>query len=86
MTLRLDPALLDALKRTAKRQGRSVSSEVVRLIRKELEPSAVGKRARRRTMGMFAGLEAPDLIELKRIRRQVSGSVLGGDRRRRRAS
>jgi hypothetical protein len=84
MTLRIDPRLLEALKARARREGRSVSAEVIRLIRKDVE--AVPERRRRgRTMGMFAEFEAPDLDELKRERRSFSASIRVRAARRRRA-
>ena len=76
MTLRIDPALLGALRRHAKREGRSVSAQVVQLIRRELEDAhvPVRRRATRRSMGMFAhaGFEVPDLEDFKRVRRRMS--------------
>jgi len=74
MTLRIDPALLDTLRRRAKRDGRSVSAEVVQLIRKELEDMHVPNRlAVRRTMGMFADsdFEVLELDDFKRLRRRA---------------
>jgi hypothetical protein len=86
MTLRIDPALLTALRQRAKREGRSVSAEVVRLIRKELEdvhvPARRG-RGTRSTMGMFANSEAPDLDDFKRVRREASALIARRVRRSR---
>ena len=76
MTLRIDPGLLAALRRRAKREGRSVSAEVVRMIRKELEPEAMQRRRVSPTMGMFADFEAPELEEFKRLRREISAAVV----------
>ena len=72
MTLRIDPRLLAALRRRAKREGRSVSAEVIRMIRKEVVPAPPRERKTRRTMGMFADFEAPELKEFKRLRRAIS--------------
>jgi hypothetical protein len=72
MTVRLDPRLLDALKQRARREGRSVSAEVVRLIQKEVSPSPSLARKRGRTMGMFPNFEAPELAEFKRVRQQAA--------------
>jgi plasmid stability protein len=72
MTLRIDPDLLAALRLRARREGRSVSAEVVRMIRKEVEPASPRRRKPMLTMGMFADFEAPDLEEFKRLRRQLS--------------
>ena len=72
MTLRIDPDLLESLRRRAKQEGRSVSAEVVRMISKELSPTPVPHARRRRTMGMFASFESPELEEFKRLRREIS--------------
>jgi hypothetical protein len=89
MTLRIDPALLDALRRRAKRDGRSVSAEVVQLIRKELDDVHVpNRRAARRTMGMFADsdFEVLELEDFKRLRRRTSMIVARRIARSRRSS
>ena len=72
MTVRIDPTLLAALRQRAKRSGRSVSAEVVDLLRRELQP--VAPRKPRRTMGMFAtsDFEVPDLEDFKQLRRDMS--------------
>ena len=75
MTLRIDPQLLAALRRRAKREGRSVSAEVVRMIRREVEPALPARRKPLRTMGMFADFEAPELEEFKRLRRRFSAAL-----------
>ena len=84
MTLRIDPELLAALRVRARREGRSVSAEVVRMIRKDIEPASPRRRKPMRTMGMFADFEAPELEDFKRLRRQLSAGfwrrVRGGRR------
>ena len=70
MTVRIEPGLLAALKKRAKEAGRSVSAEVLSLISREL--SSVPPVKPMRTMGRFAEHEAPDLDELKRLRRSFS--------------
>ncbi len=84
MTLRIDPALLTALRQRAKQEGRSVSAEVVRMIRKEVAVAAPARSKRASTMGMFAAFEAPDLEDFKRLRRRASAAV--ARRRTRRSS
>ena len=74
MTLRIDPDLLAALRRRAKREGRSVSAEVIRMIRKEVEPAPSRQRKTRPTMGMFADFEAPELDAFKQLRRDISAT------------
>jgi plasmid stability protein len=75
MTVRLDPRLLDALKQRARREGRSVSAEVVRLIQKEVSPVPSPARKRGGTMGMFPNFEAPELAEFKRVRQQAAQRI-----------
>ena len=71
MTVRIDPELLAALKAKAKQDGRTVSAEVVQLIRKGVEPLPVRTKPAR-TMGMFPDFEAPELDELVALRRTFS--------------
>ncbi len=75
MTVRIDPALLSALRERAKREGRSVSAEVVRLIRRELEPAPTARRKPGSTMGMFPDFDAPPLATFKRLRREMSATI-----------
>jgi len=86
MTLRIDPGLLAALKQRAKHEGRSVSAEVVRLIRTAVEPTPLARPKRARTMGMFSDLEAPELVEFKCLRGQFSASLVSKRQRRRRSA
>lgn len=85
MTLRIAPSLLAALKARAKREGRSVSAEVVRMISKEIG-AAPERRPKRTTMGMFPEFDAPTLDELKRLRREVSSAVAARVGRRKRSA
>jgi hypothetical protein len=79
----VDPALLTALKEKAAREGRSVSAEVLRLIKRDIEPASHRRAKRTSTMGMFAEFEAPTLEEFKRLRRAFSSQVsTRGPRRR----
>jgi len=72
VTVRMEPVLLAALKRKALREGRTVSAEVVRLVRAGVLPQAEPKLKAKRSMGMFSDFEAPDLDELVRLRRGFS--------------
>ncbi len=76
MTLRIDPGLAVALRQRANREGHSVSAEVIRMIRKEVEPGPTPRRRVSPTMGMFADFEARELKELKRLRREISTALL----------
>jgi hypothetical protein len=78
MTIRIEPNLLAALRRRAKQRGRSVSAEVIELIRRGVEP--LRGAPHRNTMGMFAGFEAPELADLKKARRQISARLLSRHR------
>jgi hypothetical protein len=86
MTLRIDPVLLAALRQCAKQEGRSVSAEVVRLIRKEVAAAAPPRPKASVTMGMFADFEAPDLEVFKQLRRTVSAAAARRARRTRRSA
>lgn len=83
MTLRVDPKLLAVLKRRAAREGRSVSAEVIRMIRRDVEPTKSPRAKRTSTMGMFPDFEAPRLDELKGLRRRFSSGLSSARARRR---
>jgi hypothetical protein len=72
MTVRIDAELLAALKDKVRRDGRTVSAAIVQLIRDDVQPKPVRPAKRRRTMGMFADFEAPDLDELTQLRHGIS--------------
>jgi Ribbon-helix-helix protein, copG family len=76
MTVRIDAELLAALKEKVRRDGRTVSAAVVELIRNEVRPKRVRPAKRRRTMGMFAEFEAPDLDEFVQLRRGISHRLM----------
>ncbi|HEX8115376.1 MAG TPA: hypothetical protein VF516_46940 [Kofleriaceae bacterium] len=76
MTVRIDADLLAALKDKVRRDGRTVSATIVQLIRNEVQPRRVRPGKRRRTMGMFAEFEAPDLDELAQLRRGISRRLM----------
>jgi plasmid stability protein len=91
MTVRIQPALLVALKARARSFGRSTSAEVLQLIRAhvtaEPEPAAC-----KPTMGMFSQFDAPDLAEFAlastKIQKQFTyaqGAKASGARPERRA-
>jgi plasmid stability protein len=82
MTLRIDPELLSALRERAAREGRSLSAEVVQLIKRDLAPARRQRATRISTMGMFADFEAPTLHELRQMRRRFSSRISPPARRR----
>ena len=86
ITVRIEPELLAALRERARRDGRSVSAEVIWMVRKEVEPVTRTPAKRVRTMGMFSDFEAPDASALRRLRRGISAALLASTRRRARGA
>jgi hypothetical protein len=72
VTFRIDATLLAALKDKVRREGGTVSAAIVDLVRSNVQPRPRAMRPRR-TIGMFADFEAPDLDELLQLRRGLSG-------------
>lgn len=73
MTLRIDPALLEDLRRAAKAERRSVSAQVLHLVRKEVGASPRRSAKPLPTLGWLRHLDAPDqLEEFHRVRRALS--------------
>jgi hypothetical protein len=80
MTLRIEPELLAELRRMARSEQRSVSAQVLHLVRKELAPTPRSKPLP--TRGWLAHLDVPrDLAEFRRVRRALSRRI--AERRRR---
>jgi len=71
VTVRIDPVLLTALKRKAAREGRTVSAEIVSLIRGAISPPGATRKPVR-SMGLFSSFEAPELDDLRALRHQLS--------------
>ena len=81
VTVRIDPALLAALKAEVRREGTTVSGAIVELVRSKVGP--LRPRRSRRTMGMFAGqFEDLDLADFKRARGDLSARMLASVRKR----
>jgi len=82
MSLRIDPELLEELRQAARAEGRSVSAQVVHLVRREL---SAGPRRREKplpTLGWLRHLGAPNEIEeFRRVRRSLSRSLSARARR-----
>jgi plasmid stability protein len=81
MTVRIDRDLVAALKLRAERDGRSLSAEVVELLRAQVAPVPLPARARgKSTMGMFSHREFEDLelAAFKEHRRDFSARVHQG--------
>jgi hypothetical protein len=74
MTLRIDPELLDQLRAVARAERRSVSAQVVHLVRRELGThTKAATRSVLPTLGWLQHLDAPDdLAAYRRVRRALS--------------
>jgi len=74
MTLRIDPDLLEQLRAVARAERRSVSAQLVHLVRRELGTPT--KRAIQKvlpTLGWLQHLDAPDDLDAyRRVRRALS--------------
>lgn len=68
LTLRIDGELLARLKRQAKDEGRSVSAQVVRLLRRELGEPKLPTGRPRSAMGMFPELDVVGVGEVRTLR------------------
>jgi hypothetical protein len=75
ITVRIDPQLRAALKEKARREGRTLSATIVRLIQSDVKRTPSRSDKVRRTIGMFRQFEAPDLDELRGLRRTFSSSL-----------
>jgi len=78
MSLRIDPELLEEIRQRARAEGRSVSAQILHLVRGELGGgSPYPKRRARRTMGWLAHLDVPeDLETYRRFRRSLSRGLM----------
>ena len=78
MSLRIDLELLEEIRQRARAEGRSVSAQILHLVRNELGAgSPPPKRRGRRTMGWLAHLDVPeDLETYRRFRRSVSRRIM----------
>jgi hypothetical protein len=77
VTFRIAAKLLAALKNKVRREGRTVSAALVELVRATCSQPAVTPR---RTLGMFADFEAPELDDLLRLRRSFSRRLVAAPR------
>ena len=76
MTLRIEPALLEELRRVARAERRSVSGEVLYLVREQLDLPARRLGQTKPTMGWLAHLDVPDeLAEFRVVRQSLSRGV-----------
>jgi hypothetical protein len=74
VTVRIDPALLAALKASVRREGSTVSGAIVEMVRAKLGPARPRRHAP--TMGMFAGqFDDLELADFKRERRSFSARM-----------
>jgi len=82
VSIRIDAELLDAVKRRARKDGRSISGELVHLVRAQIEVDPTSK-ALKPISGWLAGLEVPlDHAEFRRGRAEASSKLMASVRRR----
>jgi hypothetical protein len=82
VTLRIDAELYQQLRDAARAAGRSVSAQVLHLVRRESPEAPVRRQTPLPTMGWLRHLDAPDtLAEFRRLRRSLSRTVVGRVRR-----
>ena len=73
MTLRIEPELLAQLRAAAKAERRSVSAQVLLLVRRELGATPRRREKPLPTMGWLRHLRAPrELREFRRVRRALT--------------
>ena len=73
MTLRIEPALLEELRRVARVERRSLSGEVLYLVREQLDLPARRLAPHKPTMGWLAHLDVPgELAEFRVVRQSLS--------------
>ncbi len=76
MTLRIDPDLLEQLKALARAERRSLSAQVLHLVRQQLGARHEHARPHLPTMGWLRHWDAPDEIEeFRRLRRELSAGL-----------
>jgi plasmid stability protein len=76
MTVRIDNDLLAALKDRAQHLGRSVSAEVIQLIKSQLTPRVQSKdKPFKTTAGMFSQFESLDLEEYQELSKTYSARI-----------
>ena len=86
LTIRLPSDLRSRLEGLARREGRSLSQQVGRLIDQgigeDVERSAPARRQRapRPLSGLFQGGQVPTLADLRRVRAMISTSLAGSKR------
>jgi len=80
LTVRLPSSLRRRVEELARREGRSLSQQVVRLIEQEIgsparTSSAALRRKTRPLSGLFAGDRVPTLTDFRRERARISASL-----------
>jgi predicted transcriptional regulator len=82
LTVRLPSATRKRLEALAKREGRSLSAQVERLLEQSLAPAGPGRRRTRPLAGALAGGLVPTLAEFREARAVLSASLLKDTRQR----
>jgi hypothetical protein len=76
MAVRIEPELLLQLRNEARNNRRSLSAQILFMVRKELEQSRCQFEKPRPTMGWLAHLEAPENIDdYREVRSRLSGAL-----------
>ncbi|MCL2723989.1 MAG: Arc family DNA-binding protein [Polyangiaceae bacterium] len=82
ISVRIDPAMLRAVKKRARLNGRSMSSEILFLIRSQIE-EAPARTSIKPISGWLSDIESPDnLDEFRKARAQASALLLESVRRK----
>lgn len=76
VTIRLRSVTKRRLAGLAKREGRSLSSQIERLVEAGLEGGAAAGTGPRSLAGIFAGVRVPTRKELRDVRAELSRSLL----------
>ena len=76
MAIRIEPELLRQLRSEARSNRRSLSAQILFMVRKELEPSRRPIEKPQPTMGWLAHLQAPEKIDdFRQVRNRLSRAI-----------
>lgn len=79
LSIRLTPELLEAVREQARLDGRSVSGEVVSIVKEQLAGRAVARTKPRKIMGWLSHLDVPEKhSEFAAGRAEASATLLRG--------
>ncbi|MCC6897423.1 MAG: hypothetical protein IT377_00535 [Polyangiaceae bacterium] len=87
LSLRMDAALLEAVRESARRDGRSVSGQIVFYVRDRVEPAVAGPKPLRRISGWLSDRgDAGSLSQFQSGRAEASAKLRAAVRRKARRS